>query len=341
MKHLLMLIGCVGAALAAEFRCVEGTVTPPQFLTPSEERTWTPAGERPFRAKLQGIQGEWGNEAAVILCTPTGRRLEYAAYTLSDADLDVVRTWLKANSFESFETYREGKQLVRILSVVPLRDSYYVRLVLSNGNCYALKTNLKPMTATEARVQVDDRFKVTNATLEMLQRYAACKTEEAPVLPVVTSVDDALLYAALHRVGIVVMYLNRRGSAVDVAFRQYVEAHPEWVNRWEKQFVFMLMYADDNGLYSPKCHEDTMRLYYAYNVVSEHTKYPFHSEAATAGLRNATLHNTQQVNYAVFYHHVLNGNPYQRRAQKGMLSGSVFADRLFNARQDEFNFYSK
>ena len=58
----------------------------------------------------------------------------------------------------------------------------------------------------------------------------------------------------------------------------------------------MLMYADDNGLYSPKCHEDTMRLYYAYNVVSEHTKYPFHSEAATAGLRNATLHNTQQVN---------------------------------------------
>ena len=73
----------------------------------------------------------------------------------------------------------------------------------------------------------------------------------------------------------------------------------------------------------------------------EHTKYPFHSEAATAGLRNATLHNTQQVNYAVFYHHVLNGNPYQRRAQKGMLSGSVFADRLFNARQDEFNFYSK
>lgn len=351
MKRIFLLLSMLGQVLAAdaggfasaaEFQYPSPGLEPPQLLSPAAERTWSPAGMEPFRAELLGFYGEWGNDAIIMLRTPSGRRVEYDVSSLSDADIDSIREWIKLNSFENFETYREGKQLVRILSVVPLRDgkSYFVRLVLSNGTCYALKTNCQPMNEHEAQQQMDDRFKVTNDTLEILKRYALRKPETAPVLPIVTSTDDALLYSSLHRVGIVVLYLNRRGSAVDEAFRQYLTAHPEWVAQWAGQFVFMLAYADEKGGYPPQCHANEMRLHFLHQVLPSNMKPPVYTGDATQRISNATLVNNQQISYVVYYHHFLNGNPYQRSKRSGVINGSVFCQRLLQPRQDEFNFYS-
>ena len=351
MKYLLLIVCMLGQVLAmdcggfaspADFQYPAPCQGIPQLLKPAAERTWTPVGSQPFRAELLGFYGDWGNDATIILRTPSGRRVEYDISSLSDDDIVSIREWIKLNAFENFETYREGKQLVRILSVVPLRDgkSYFVRLVLSNGTCYALKTNCQPMSEHEARQQMDDRFKVTDCTLEMLKRYAALKPEDSPVLPIVTTTDDALLYSSLHRVGIVVLYLNRRGSAEDEAFRQYLAAHPEWVAQWAGQCVFMLAYADENGAYPPQCHANEMRLHFLHQVMPTSTKSPVYTGDATKCISNATFANNQQISYVVYYHHFLNGNPYQRANRCGVISGSVFYQRLLQARQDEFNFYS-
>ncbi len=326
-----------GFATAEDFGYTPPALTAAPHLDTNLERRWHPAGERPVHGTLHGFRGPWGNTATVILRMPTGRLKEYAATTLPDTELEEVRKWIEAKGFETFETYRTGKIQVRVHSVTPLRDNYFVMLSLSDGTHCCMRTNLRPVQRDFALQRADDTMYVTDATLDMLRRHAERKPQGTPMLPIVSTAEDALLYAALHNTGIVVLYLNRRGSEVDSAFRRYLEQNPEYVARWAGGFVFLVAYADEHGQYPPHCHQALLQLHYHHNHAGSQNP-PFDTTMATIHMDNARIHNTRHVNYSVYLHNIVSGNPYTPGFSTRADSGNVSLPQMHNARADVFHF---
>lgn len=352
MKRLITLTFCLlpltamgagegGFAPATDFGYPAPQLTETSSTTHATERVWHPAGEKPLRATVKGIRGLWGNNAIVILRTPTGRMKEYAASTLAEKDLQAVRNWMQENNYEPFETYQAGKTMVRIRNVVPLRNEYHVSLVMENGLSCTLKTNKHPVHRDKALQMANVTTCVTDETLALLQRHAEKKPGGTPSLPIVTSADDALLYAATHGCDIVVMYLNRRGSAIDEAFRHYLAKHPELVSRWGAGFVFLMAYADEHGNYPPHCHRDIMRLHYLHRSEGDHNPPPINTTAATIHMELARQENTQHVSYSVFSHRFVSGSPHIHGFRSNTDSGTVFYQRLYKGGTDEFKFWGR
>ena len=348
MKQLLILLLALlpvvhaaggGFATPAEFGYPPLTLEPPQHLIPAGEREWCIAGQPPLRAKLRGIKGRWGNQSTVILRTPSGRDLSVPAQALSDADLESVSDWLKKNNFEEFETYREGTSLVRVLSVIPLREDYHVDLVLTDGSRIALRTSSKSVNREYAIRWPLDAFWVTDSTLEMLRRHIGRKPAGKPELPIATTTDEAMLYAAMHDVGIAVLYLNRRGSAIDLAFRRYLAGKPELVAQWAQHFVFLLAYEDERGMDPTECHNNALTQTLVHSF--EGTSANGHSDTSHAlmGIRLAWLSNTNYLAYRVHLHNMRSGNPHQQKFTTREQSGSASIEKMLNLRDDAFRLF--
>lgn len=245
-------------ATAAEFGAPALNMEIPQYLEPTQERTWYPRGEEPFRAMLSGISGTWGNRVNVHLTTPTGRKLALNITSLSDADAAYVRRWYESNRFETIESYMQGRFAARILSAAYTQsgENIIALVVKANGETMQLIVPNEEMGATKAKTS-PNLYIVTPETLHMLQRYAELPvSKEKAHLPVAENVNEALLYSHLRGSSIVLIMLNRRGSEADVAFRYYIQQHPQVVAEWAERHVFLLAYCNEEGFYTEDFHHD-------------------------------------------------------------------------------------
>ncbi len=328
-----------GFATPAEFGYSPLSQEPAQYLIPAVEREWHISGRRPLRATLCGIRGKWGNRAIVILRTPSGRNISLAAYSLSDADLQAVSDWLKKNEFIDFETHREGSNPARIHSVIPVGKEYHVNLIMTDGSRQAVRTNTTPVNPDFARRQPTSTFKVTDTTLEILRSHVGKKPSGKPELPIATTVDEAMLYAATHDVGIAVFFLNRRGSAIDLAFRHYLANKPDMVAQWAEHFVFLLAYADDNGMYPQECHDAQLTLSLTHGTTGTHETNLCNTNTELAQLRNAWLHNTNLLCYVTYLHNMRFGNPAQQKFTTKSNTGIAMPESLLRLRDNEFKLF--
>lgn len=348
MKHFLVLLLCLlpvahaadgGYATPADFGYPPLSLEPPQYLSPATEREWHITGQPALRATLQGIRGRWGNEATIILRTPSGRDRAVPAYALSNADLDAVSDWLKKNNFEEFETFREGTSLVHVHSVIPVGKEYHVNLIMTDGSRIALRTNAEPANREFAIKQPPNAFQVTDATLEMLRRHSQRKPENKPELPIASSIDEATLYAATHDVGIAHFLLNRRGGAIDLAFRHYLANKPELVARWAQHFVFLIAYSDEQGMYPAECHDGDLTLALTHGFQGTHPVELCNTSSLHNKLRLAWLTNTSSLGFTVYLHNRLSGNPYQRKINTVNHGGNVSVDSMLRLRDNQFNLF--
>lgn len=348
MKRILALILSLmpsiyaadgGFATPQEFGYPALSAEPPQYLIPADERAWHISGQPPLRATLQGISGKWGNRAFVILRTASGRTRKVAAYALSDDDIATVSDWLKKNNFEDFETYREGSTPVHVHSVIPLRNEYHVNLIMTDGSRYTLRTNAQPVNREFAIKQPVNAFQVTDATLEMLRRHIGRKPTNKPELPIASDPDEAMLYAATHDVGIAVFYLNRRGSAIDQAFRYYLAHKPEVVAMWAQHFVFLMVYCDDRGMYPPECHAGALTLSLTHGFLGTHEVNLCNTNFELAQIRNAWLTNTNSLGFVVYNHNNRSGNPHQQKFTTSSTVGGVMIDSMLRLRDDQFSLF--
>lgn len=328
-----------GYATPADFGYPPLSLEPPQYLTPATEREWRITGQPPLRATLQGIRGKWGNEAIIILRTPSGRDRAVPAYALSNADLDAVSDWLKENHFEEFETFREGTSLVHVHSVIPVGKEYHVNLIMTDGSRIALRTNAEPANREYAIKQPRNAFQVTDTTLEMLRRHSARKPENKPELPIATSVDEATLYAATHDVGIALFHLNRRGGAIDLAFRRYLANKPELVAQWAQHFVFLMAYSDEHGIYPAECHDGDFTLALTHGFQGTHEVELCNTSSLHAQLRLAWLSNTTCLGFIVYLHNKRSGNPYQQKFTTCNHSGIVTVDGMLRLLDNQFHLF--
>lgn len=348
MKQILALILCLipavhaageGYATPAEFGYPALSQEPPRYLIPALEREWNIPGQPPLRATLQGIKGKWGNNAVIILRTPSGRDRSVPAYALSDKELNTVHDWLKKNNFEEFETYREGTTLVRVHSVIPVGKEYHVSIILTDGSRIALRTNAQPANREYAIKQPVNAFQVTDATLEILRRHSTRKPENKPELPIASSIDEATLYAATHDVDIAVFYLNHRGSATDLAFRHYLSNKPEQVARWAQHFVFLMAYSDEHGMYPAECHDGEFTLNLTHSFHGSHAVNLCNTSSMLTQLRLAWLNNTSHLSYVLYTHNKRSGNPYQQKFTTGIRSGMALVDSMLKLSDDAFRLF--
>lgn len=348
MKHILALILSLlpmvqaaggGYATPAEFGYPPLSQEPARYLIPATEREWHISGQPPLRATLQGIKGKWGNRAIIVLRTPSGRDRSFAAYSLSDEDLDAVSDWLKKNNFEEFETHREGTTLVHVHSVIPVGKEYHVSLIMTDGSRITLRTNTLPANREYAIKQPRNAFQVTDSTLEMLRRHSARKPENKPELPIASTMDEAMLYAATHDAGIAVFYLNRRGGAVDLAFRHYLANKPELVAQWAQHFVFLLAYCDERGMYPPECHDGALTLALTHGFTGTHEVNLCNTNTELAQIRNAWLKNTANLGYVAYLHNERSGNPLQQKFTTRNHVGSAMTESLLRLRDDAFHLF--
>lgn len=328
-----------GYATPAEFGYPALSQEPPRYLAPAEEREWHISGMQPLCATLQGIKGKWGNEATVILRTPSGRNRSVPAHALSNADLDAVSDWLKKNNFEEFETYREGTSLVHVHSVIPVNKEYHVNLIMTDGSRITLRTNAQPANREYAIRQPRDAFQVTDATLEMLRRHSTRTPENKPELPIASTIDEAMLYAATHDVSIAVFYLNRRGGAIDLAFRHYLANKPELVARWAQHFVFLLVYSDERGMYPAECHDGALTLALTHGFTGTHVVNLCNTNTELAQIRNAWLSNTSLLGYVVYLHNERSGNPYQQKFTTRNHTGFAMTESMLQLRDNAFHLF--
>ena len=348
MKRILTLILSLlplahaaggGYATPAEFGYPALSLEPAQHLIPAPEREWSIPGQPPLRATLQGIKGKWGNDAIIILRPPSGRDRSVPAYALSDEDLQTVNDWLKKNNFEEFETYREGISLVRVHSVIPVGKEYHVNLILTDGSRLSLRTNAQPANREYALKQPVSAFQVTDSTLEILRCHSTRKPENKPELPIATTVDEAVLYAATHDTGIAVFYLNRRGGAIDQAFRHYLANKPELVARWAQHFVFLMAYCDEHGMYPAECHDGAFTLSLTHGFLGSHAVNLCNTSSELTHIRLAWLNNTHSLNYVLHMHNQRSGNPYQQKFTTGTQSGVTMVDSMLKLRDDAFHLF--
>ena len=260
-----------GFATAAEFGAprLQLTAAEPKLTTPL--RQWHAAGERPFRAQLTGISGPWGKEATVRLRTPTGRTLNIPAKRLSDADLDSIRNYMKEQSFVQLHTYRYGTLDVKLLNVRRhSEEELQLEMLDLSGKVHYMRTNAHPWQEEYARkVQLNDTIVMQEETRQMLLDYMAKNPPLPPVqnapLPVAESALEAITYAALRDVSVVVLTMGPRGCKADVAFRQYLSQHPEAAGIWAQRYVFLVTYTDCTGNLPPDCCRELAQLGYHHD----------------------------------------------------------------------------
>ncbi|MDO5470621.1 MAG: hypothetical protein Q4F38_04905 [Akkermansia sp.] len=237
-----------GFAKAAEFEAPRAELTPPQYLTPGDMRTWQlPSG--PMKAAVVALEGEWGKNARVCLRSEYGLRLDVPARNMRDEDLEAVRQWIAANEFSELETLRHGKVLCKIRAITELSDyELMVHMVQPDGKLYhwpVYRKTLLPGERFDARP-----VPVTQSTLDMLHTRLLCQSELPPAPPTIAeSVQEAAACAAIHGKSVVVLFLQQRGSRADANFRQYLKRYPYAAAHLSRRHVLLLAYMGADGTY--------------------------------------------------------------------------------------------
>ena len=227
----------------------------PVFGT-QQPRLWG-RGKEKIRATLQGIRGNWGQNAVLQLRTPRHRNVRMPAVYLSDEDIEFVEKWLKDNKLEPLQTSNMGTLYVRLISVTPTAVHGELTLVFLNadGKVSSWIIDEQPAPTGNKNKQ---RLSLTPAGMERVKKWPQAKdtTDRDLPFPIAASPNEALVYSELRGVNTVVLFLGQRGGAKDTAFRFYLQQHPDAAAVWSNSYVFLLVYADENGLYSPQtCRE--------------------------------------------------------------------------------------
>lgn len=275
MKRLLLLILATvslnaaandgGFATAKEFGSPKLELTAPEPMLPTPLRQWNVAGERPFLAQLTGISGKWGKNATISLRTPTGRVLRIPAQHLSDKDLQTIRDYMQAEHFVQLHTYRYGTLDVKLLSVRRLsKEELLLEVLALDGTRHFMRANAEPWQEEYARkVQYNETIvmqeETRNMLLQQLNLHAKPQTKHTP-LPVAENAMEALTYAALRELSVVVITMGPRGCKADVHFRRYLNEHPEAAGIWAQQYVFLIAYTDSTGTLPPTCCRELAQL---------------------------------------------------------------------------------
>ena len=262
MKHFFTIIGtllliCHAAqgfdtfARAEEFDAPQLDMTEQNYLAPAEERTWHPIAHTPLRATLAGIHGAWGNRAMVVLTTPKGRTIHANITDLSENDIEYVRNWYESNEFITIDGYFRGKFPARIISAIYNRNGTAIIALVAKADG-KLQTLYVPNTEYTEEYAFTNKnwYTVSPSTLKLLREHADNTPQgDTPPLNIAENVNEAVCYAAVHHTSIVVLLLNRRGSSLDTAFRNYVKENPDAVKRWAKHYVFLIAYCREDGFY--------------------------------------------------------------------------------------------
>ena len=238
-------------ARAEEFGAPRLEMTEQHYLAPAEERTWHPIAHTPLRATLAGIHGTWGNGAMVVLHTPKGRTIHAYITDLSDNDIEYVRSWYESNEFITIDAYFRGKYPARIVSAIYNENASAIIALVAKADG-KLQTLYVPNTEYSAEYASTNKnwYTVSPATLKLLREHADRTPQgDTPPLNIAENVNEAVCYSALHHTAVVVLFLNRRGSSLDIAFRDYMRENPDAVKRWAKHYVFLVAYCREDGFY--------------------------------------------------------------------------------------------
>lgn len=216
-----------------------------------------------LHATLQGIRGQWGKQATVILRTMRGRQVRVPVSALDDVSVDFLTQWLKQHEFEPIATQNHGTLYGKILAIYPgvLPEEFTLQLLAADGRVHSfpVTTRGKPHSGV---------LMLTPAALERVKNWQQQHPQagvHAP-LPVAADTHEALVYSELRGLTTVVLFLGKRGSGKDMAFRHYLAQHPEAAAEWSNRFVFLLVYAEENGTYSPELCHKLDEFAYAHNV---------------------------------------------------------------------------
>lgn len=248
---------------AADFNAPALDMTPPQHITPGKLRLWQPAGIAPFEARLVGMEGQLSNNAHAIVSTPNGRLIKLHVSALSDADVAHLQQWYKQNAFTTINTYNHGRYAAKVLSATYSKsgESIIALLCAAHGTHRLICVPNKVVTEQQAKSYPGLCY-VEETTLKLLRKHA--DSEPAPAtqgyLPVARNVNQAIAYAAMRGVGIVVLFLDKKGSATDSGFRDYMQQNPGAVARWAQQYVFLPAYRHEDGTYPASVYEEVCAL---------------------------------------------------------------------------------
>lgn len=273
MKQILLVILVIFSGLKpsvkADFAHPEEFCSPALELAPifggkDTARIWKlkHSGDS-LHATLQGISGSWGKQATVLLRTMRGRLVQVPARTLDDASVDFLTHWLKQHKFEPIETQNHGTLYGKILAVYPgvLPNEFHLQLLAADGRVHTW-----PVT-TNGKLR-QGVLQLKPSALERVkqkQQQLPQQTNQVP-LPIAADTNEALVYSELRGTNTVVLFLGKRGSGKDTAFRHYLAQHPGAAAEWSNRFVFLLVYAEDNGSYSPELCRKLDEFAYQHNV---------------------------------------------------------------------------
>ena len=242
----------------------------PLSLTPvfgtQQPRLWGRGTEK-VRATLQGIQGNWGRNAILQLRTPRHRNVRMPAAYMSDEDRQYVENWLTENGLEPLETSNMGTLYVRLLSAAPtaLPGEMTLQFLNADGKVSSWLIDARPSPPGNKNKQ---RLSLTPAGMERIKKWQQERVtadRDLP-LPIAASPNEALVYSELRGVNAVILFLGQRGGAKDTAFRYYLTQHPNASAVWSNSYVFLLVYAEENGLYSPQTCRELNELANHHNV---------------------------------------------------------------------------
>jgi hypothetical protein len=244
-----------GYGTPAEFGSEPLSLTP---LQPADTLRQWGKNKTSVYASLQGIRGNWGRNGEVRLVTPRGRALRMPARYLSENEREYVAQWLKDNGFIPLPTANLGTLHVRLLSVSPtaIKGQLSLQLITPDGKANSWIIEDKPALKGKGNTGTISLTAEGLQLVKQWQQQQSAQTHSKPCLPVAATANEALVYSELRGVNTVILFLGRRGGGKDTAFRHYLSQHPEAAAEWAQRYVFLLVYAEDDGSYSPQiCHE--------------------------------------------------------------------------------------
>ncbi len=232
----------------------------PTAPQPSELHDWQLPDAAPLRARLLHILSYGEPQARAVLLTPDGRQQALPLRDMQPADRSFADEWLQSRGFIELPLCIGGSLCAR---VTELRESSLkrpfpfleIRLMTPDGRPHPYCCNAQPITEAEARqnriFMPPDRPSIyfTAEGLERLrQARPSPKTAAAPIL-LASNPREARSYATLHGLTVVTVYLNRRGSEIALAWKEYLRRYPEAGSCWNDKYVFVGIHCDERGHY--------------------------------------------------------------------------------------------
>lgn len=267
LLHLLpgALAAAEGAfATAAEFGVPRLNLDPVQYFTPSEVRTWPHAFMKPETGRLVGLN-PYSTPLHGMLERPDGTIVTTALMMTDDDVKAVVDKWKADNHIVTLSFYLHNYRMVRLLAAytTPDNDTIYAHTVSTLGETYTFPIPNEEVSSSVANSSTGTYYlrpESLKTLREEIQRLKNAPIPDSP-LPVAENTNEAVLYVLRRAVSIVILRLNRRGSTADLAFRELLK-DKKLVSAWAQRHVFLIAYADDDGLYHPELQNELNSLAY-------------------------------------------------------------------------------